>query len=277
MDELRLAILGDPVTHSLSPALHRAAMLRLGLRGSYEALRVRPADLPDAVRRLKAEAMTGFNVTLPHKEAIVPLLDRLDPSAQELQAVNTVVIHRGLLRGSNTDRTALRQLIAAEQLRGGTGLLLGAGGAAQAAAFALADAGLSTLTILNRDAGRARRLVDKVAAKHPGLSLQAGSLHEVELARAPVVVLNATSLGWKATDDPPLPSSFWAVAPGLAVDLVYGEHARFLEGARQHGWRTVDGLTVLVRQGLLALEIWSGTRLPSGFDAQILDDLGRGA
>jgi shikimate dehydrogenase len=277
MNELRLAILGDPVAHSLSPALHRTAMRRLGLRGSYEAIQVRPAELPATLLRLKAQAMTGFNVTLPHKETIVPLLDELDEQAGELQSVNTVEIRRGVLYGCNTDRVALRQLLAGEGLRGEAGLLLGAGGSALAAAFALADVGLGRLSVLNRDVGRAQRLSARVAARFPGVEVRTGSLSDLHDVGAPAVVINATSLGLRPADETPLGRSFWSRGPGLAVDLVYGEHARFLGGAREGGWHTLDGLTLLVRQGLLALQIWSGARLPDGFDAEILADLGGSA
>jgi shikimate dehydrogenase len=252
-------------------------MGRLGLEGSYDAIQVRPADLTDALDRLKARGMTGFNVTAPHKETIVPLLDELDEQAGELGSVNTVEIHRGTLRGRNTDRIAMRQLLELERLRGESGLLLGAGGAASAAAFALADIGLTHLTVLNRDAGRAQRLVEKLAGRFPGMKLRAGALIDFDFSAAPEVVLNATSIGLEPGLALPLPPSFWRRKPGLAVDLVYGKHARFLANARAEGWRTLDGLVVLVRQGLLALQIWSGVALPQGLDAKILGDLRGGA
>jgi shikimate dehydrogenase len=277
MDELRLAIVGDPVAHSLSPALHRAAMERLNLRGSYEAIQVRSSELPVAVARLKAAGVTGFNVTLPHKEAILPLLDDVDPESGEIAAVNTVEVRGGILRGRNTDRRSLRELLAHEQLRGRAGLLVGAGGAAHAAAFALGDLGIASLTILNRDTTRARCLVDRLSGKFPAMGFQVSGLGTLEMGTPPSVVINATSLGLRPGDESPLPPAVWRTGRGVAVDLVYGKHARFLESARENGWRTVNGLAVLVRQGLLALQIWSGVTAPAGLEAEILEHLARAA
>jgi shikimate dehydrogenase len=271
--ELRLAVIGDPVANSMSPALHRAAMIRLGLEGSYEAIHVQPAELPAALDRIKALKLTGFNVTAPHKEAIVPLLDEVDAEAREMGSVNTVEIRGKRLCGHNTDRIALRELLDGERLRGHQGLLIGAGGAGTAAAFALAEIGLARLTVINRDAARANRLMDRVARRFPRLELRAGGLTDLDPSTAPAVVLHATSLDLQAGNAELLPPWFWRRSSGLAVDLAYGGRAQFLEKARTHGWRTLEGLVVLVRQGLLALQIWSGTTLPRGLDAEVLHDL----
>lgn len=267
-------VLGDPVAHSRSPALMARAFALLGVDAAYVPCRVVPHDLPQALAGLRALGARGFNVTVPHKEAVLRLCDRLTPEAARIGAVNCVSREGAHLVGHNTDAPALLRALrsAGVQLpeRGGSAIaIVGAGGSARAAALTLAGAA-RTLTILNRTAGRAEALAR--AARELGADAHAAVLGSPEarpaLAAAELVV-HCTTVGMGTAG-----TAFDAalLSPRAAVvDLVYagppgsqpGETA-LLAAAKERGLRTVDGLGVLVHQAIAALEIWLGR---SGLDS----------
>jgi shikimate dehydrogenase len=262
---LLAGVIGDPVAHSRSPAMHNAAFAHLGIPARYERWHTPAAELPARVASLRAPGMLGANVTLPHKIAIVPLLDRLDPLAELVGAVNTVVrVPDGTLAGYNTDAPAVVGTLATAgfAVAGAPVAIFGASGAARAAAFALAQAGAASITIVNRTLERAESLAADVlehhaesrlhalAADDPGL---AGSLDGVTL------LINATSLGWHE-DETPLDAAL--IPPGaLVFDMVY-RPTRLLRDAAACGARTLDGADMLVRQAGLAFERWTGQPAP---------------
>jgi shikimate dehydrogenase len=262
------ALIGDPVEHSVSPAMHNAAFAGLGLDFIYVPFRVRPERLAAAVAGLRALAVAGFNVTIPHKVAVVPLLDSLDPLAEKIGAVNTVVQDDGQLRGYNTDaagflRAALEGGI---KLEGSRIVVLGAGGASRAISYALAERG-ADLTILNRRqeldwaeniAGLiGRELGRPVRVLELRRDLLAGALAGAD------VLVNATSVGMSPNGDAsPVP-------PGLlrqdltVFDVVYNPiETRLLKEAAAAGARTVSGIDMLAWQGALAFELWTGRPAP---------------
>jgi len=268
---LRLAVLGYPIAHSVSPDLHQAALDTLGIEGRYEAWAVSPADLPAAVQRLRDEGYTGANVTVPHKEAVVPLVDSLDPSAAVVAAVNTLVRDGGRLVGHNTDGIgflrSLREEVGWDPM-GRTALLLGAGGAARGVAAALLQAGVASVTLANRHRERALWLVEEVRARAPDADVRAASLDpeelEVLMARTDLLV-NCTSVGMRhgpAAGDLPLPAGL--LVPGLLVaDLVYNpQETPLLQAARERGLRVLGGLGMLVYQGAAAFHLWTGREAP---------------
>ena len=230
---MRLCVIGDPVGHSLSPLLHRRMLDRAGLTGSYETVTVTPDTLPEFLAAARAGAWDGCNVTMPLKQAILPLLDELDPAAAACGAVNTVCFRRGRAVGYNTD---------APGIRAGQVLIIGNGGAARAARFALRDCRLLT------------------AARHGG-DIPLDRLPQA--ARDSLVVINATPLGMEGF--PPFASlSFLeALPPGAAVfDLVY--HPRqtaLLAAAQDRGLTAIGGMELLVQQAILALSRFTGTAL----------------
>ncbi|WP_255603331.1 shikimate dehydrogenase [Oscillochloris sp. ZM17-4] len=260
---MQIILIGDPVAHSRSPAMQNAALAHLGLsRLRYAAAHTPLADLPARVAALRGPEYLGANVTLPHKQAVIALLDDLEPEAAKIGAVNTIYkAPGGALIGANTDAPGLLDDLreGGADLAGRSAVLLGASGAARAAAFALAGAGLARLTIANRGLARAEALaadlggapaIRAVALDDPGLpAIIAGA----------DLLINATSLGWQA-DETPLPDP--PVSPhALVYDMVYRE-TRLLRAAAARGARTRDGAGMLVHQGALALTRWTGRDAP---------------
>jgi shikimate dehydrogenase len=249
--------------------MHNAAFKALGLHFQYELLPVPPGSLEAAMADLRAGEYAGANITVPHKSAAMSHLDGIDDAARSIGAVNTVVVRGEELLGYNTDAPGLVGVLddAGLGLSGRRALVLGAGGAARAVAYALARAGCA-VTIYNRTVMRAASLADHV--QKLGLSAIAGwvpgegELQALDLTRFALLV-NATSVGmWPKVDESPWPEgmplpSHWAV-----LDLVYNPlQTRLLQDARQAGAGTIDGLGMLVRQGELAFEMWTGCTPPA--------------
>jgi shikimate dehydrogenase len=249
-----IALIGDPVAQSPSPAMHRAAFAATGLDLDYVAERVTRDELPDAFDRLR-EQHIGLNVTIPLKEAMIPLLDEVHGDAVQTKSVNTVAFVEGLAVGESTDGAGF--LAALRRSRGPSprrAVILGAGGAARAVVAALRGAGAEA-TFAARDPERAAVAAEAVGAT--GVALEAEALTPV-LAAADLLV-NATPLG----DRSPLPAGV-PLHPGLTVfDLVYRPKVtRLLAAARVLGCRTVEGVEMLVEQGARSFEIWTGVRAP---------------
>ena len=256
-----LALIGHPVEHSLSPAIHNASFAAEGLDYVYVALDVRPEDLPAAVRGAAALGFRGFNVTMPHKRAMIPLVDDADEAARVSGAVNTVVVEGPSLRGHNTDGGGM--VLACEEagveLSGRRVLLLGAGGAAAAVALAFGGEGAEHLRVANRSVQHALDLRDK---------LRAAGLKRIEVypydtlgeaARDTEVIVNATPLGMKDEDDLPIPSEYLDEGR-IVCDAVYrpGRETALIREARQRGARVVTGEGMLLYQGVLAQRLWTG-------------------
>lgn len=263
-------IIGHPVSHSLSPLMHNAAFAALGLDWVYVPFPVAPQDLPRAVAGLRALGVAGFNVTIPHKVAILPLLDRVSPEAQLIGAVNTVALKDGELTGFNTDGTGLVAALAAKLgflAAGRSVLVLGAGGAARSALVALAGAGAARIELANRSAAKGEALIDSLAGRLPGTALAAHPLER--LADAGLVsgfdlVVNTTSVGMAGDAVPGLELARFR--PGCAVyDMVYAPPVTpLLSRARELGLPAANGLGMLVAQGEAAFELWTGVRPPEG-------------
>lgn len=260
-----IILIGDPVAHSRSPAMHNAALAALGIAARYRAVQTAAADLPARIAELRQPQFLGANVTLPHKQAVMPLLDELDPLAARIGAVNTIVRQPdGRLLGANTDAPGLLADLAAAEWSptGQEVVILGASGAARAAAFALADAGVAGLTIVNRSLMRAVDLAAAAAANQPALRARALALADPAVAEAVAactLLINATALGWR-DDETPLPDPL--VGPHcLVYDMVYRETA-LLRAAAARGARVRDGRGMLVEQGALAFERWTGRPAP---------------
>jgi shikimate dehydrogenase len=258
-------IIGSPVAHSLSPVFQQAAFGACGLDAEYQRWETTPAVLPARVASLREARCLGANVTIPYKEQVIPLIDELGGQSARVGAVNTIVNRGGRLFGFNTDGpgfiAALRDE-ASFDVAGTDVLLSGAGGAARGIAFALAEAGAARIAIWNRTASRAARLAADVAAEARGevVSLPAPPSE----ARYDLVV-QTTSIGMEGGPDPT------GVAAGLdgarqsalAVDIVYApEDTPFLQAARRRGLRTLGGLPMLIHQGALAFELFTGVHAP---------------
>jgi shikimate dehydrogenase len=264
---MRAGVIGDPVAHSRSPAMHNAAFAYYGIDALYERWHTPAEALPARVASLREPQYLGANVTLPHKVAVMALLDRIDEQAALIGAVNTIVREAdGTLSGWNTDAPACLEtlrVMGGFEPTGANVLLLGASGAARAAAFALATAGAAEIVVVNRTLARAEELLaDLLAASERDPRLYTLTLDDPELpaaaARADLIV-NATSLGWH-DGETPLTAEF-IPSRALVFDMVYRE-TQLLHDAAARGARTLDGLDMLVRQAALAFAHWTGCAPP---------------
>ena len=269
----RLAVLGQPISHSRSPRMHNAALRELGLAGEwgYEAIELAPEEFADGVHRLIAHGFVGANVTIPHKHAALRVADRVSAAASEIGAANTLSFADGSIRADNTDAPGLLAALESDPA-GRRAIVLGAGGAGRAAVWALREAG-AAVSIWNRTAERAAELAADLGVENAG-SGPLDSLAGVEL------LVNATAIGLEPASDagsvagrdgpgsrPALKDLPFAVDQVgdqmVVVDLVYGAaETELVRVARERGARTVDGLEVLVRQGAASFEIWTGLEAP---------------
>ena len=261
-------IIGDPVEHTVSPQMHNAAFAKMGVDYWYVPFRVRKEDLGKAIEGMRALNIRGLNVTIPHKVAVIPFLDELDPLADKIGAVNTIVNEDGVLTGYNTDATGFLQAL----LERGTEpkrkniVILGAGGASRAISFILAERG-AHLVILNREleldwAEELAHRISRVFQKE----VKALKLDEENLATVldwADILVNATSVGMSPNiDETPVPAKL--LKPGLVVfDIVYNPiKTRLLREVEAAGAETISGVDMLVWQGALAVEKWTGLKEP---------------
>lgn len=256
----QLFVIGDPVAHSLSPLLHQAMIDQTGAAYRYDVRTVRPEELPAFVRWAKGGSCAGFNVTMPHKEAILPLLDEVDTTAASCGAVNTVCIREGRAIGHNTDGTGFLDSLAGQGFypQGRTVLLLGAGGAAKAVGHALATAGAGRIIVCARRLERAAALAAQLPGCGEGIVLAQDAIQQA--AAACDLLVNATPLGMAGSPAFARLDFLQAMPPHAVVyDLVY--HPRrtvLLEAAARQGLRTVGGIDLLIRQAVRAFTFFTG-------------------
>ncbi len=261
-------LIGDPVEHTMSPVMHNAAYKKLGLDYIYIPFRVEPEQLAPAVDGLRALNVSGFNVTIPHKVSIIPMLDGLNPLAEKIGAVNTVVNKDGELRGYNTDAEGFLRALLEKGVEpdGKNIVVLGAGGAARAVTYILAER-KSSLTILNRrqELDWAEAIAELIKEDF-GKAVKVLELREDNLAEAlekADILVNATSVGMSpAGSESPVPAGL--LKAGLVVfDVVYNPVVtRLLGEAKAAGAQTIGGVDMLAWQGALAFEKWTGREAP---------------
>jgi shikimate dehydrogenase len=288
---IRVGLIGDPVAHSYSPRFQQAAFDACGIPARYELWQTSESELPARVASLLAPRALGANISIPYKEAVLPLLDVVDPLAGRIGAVNTIVHRNEYLYGYNTDAPGLLyalveldvgKLLEPHQLtslkdtfsfEGYTVVLLGAGGAARGAAFALANASVERLVIVNRNLERAQRLAAEVQQES---NCQVFCLNNPAylIPHQRSIIINATSIGMhvagkqgnsETENASPLPAEILArFAPDtLVFDMVYNPtQTQLLCQARTLGLRSVNGLLMLLRQGALAFTLWTGQPAP---------------
>jgi len=269
---LRFAVIGSPVAHSKSPAMHGAAYRALGLRHVYEKLETNAEELASRVDALRAGTFAGLNVTVPHKTPVLSLVDTLDASARAMGAANTLVRSpSGEVRAYNTDAPALREELArlatsAGVFEGRSAIVLGTGGAARAAIFALGQLGVSRVIVRGR---REREDLTGVLAKsRPSARLEFEPLDTPAVPDDLVSIVQATTAGMAGSSVPGelvADAIAWAQVPPdcVAYDVVYApEVTPFVVRAKDRGLSTASGLGMLVRQGALAFELWLGIEPP---------------
>ncbi|MBX7235118.1 MAG: shikimate dehydrogenase [Caldilineales bacterium] len=263
---LLTGLIGWPVGHSRSPAMHNAAFAAAGIEGVYLRLPVPPDRVGEAVRGLRALGFRGANVTIPHKQAVLPFLDELSPAASGIGAVNTITVREdGSLYGDNTDAPGfladLAELgIRAEELRVGGALVMGAGGSARAIAYALASESIPVYVVARRPE-QAQSLVEDLRPLYPGLALSPASPSSPPEAR---LIVNCTPAGMTPHEDASPWPDVLPFRPGQIVyDLVYNPPlTRLMQQARNQGLVAANGLGMLLHQGALAWEQWTGRPAP---------------
>ena len=265
-----VGIIGWPVAHSKSPGMHHAAAAALDLDLTYVTLPVRASDLATAVKGLPALGFRGVNVTVPHKEGVIPLLDEVDPAARAIGAVNTIVVGTspsptGQLQGYNTDWAGfLADLVdLGLDVAGRHCFVLGAGGSARAVVYGLARAG-SRVQIFARRPEQARKVVVDLAPLFPAVRLQAHEWSELSarVAQSPAgsLIVNTTPLGMLPnTGESPWPPNLDFPPQAFVYDLVYNPaETRLIHQAQAAGCRTANGLGMLLHQGAEAFRLWTG-------------------
>lgn len=272
-----VGILGNPIEETLSPALHNAAFDHLALNWRYLPFLVQAAGLGEAVRAIRALNMAGVNVTMPFKEDVIEFLDEVDVVGEAVASVNTIVNHGGVLKGHNTDAAGfVRALIedGDRDVAGGRGLIMGAGGAARAVAYGLAEAGAEALTIVNRTGDQAERAVGLLKGRFPALETEAASANGLDLGAGDIdIVVNATPLGKE--DLKGIPSSVMEAISNksVVVDLTTTPAVTaFLKAAVARGAKVVGGRSMLVFQGALAFALWTGREAPIDVMRKAIED-----
>ncbi|MBT4908310.1 MAG: shikimate dehydrogenase [Rhodospirillaceae bacterium] len=262
---LRAGVMGWPVSHSLSPVLHGHWLARHGIAGSYEAIPVEPDELRAALGNLAENGFRGVNLTVPHKEAALDIVDSIDDTARRIGAVNTIIVgDDGTLSATNTDAYGLIENIragagAALEVRfdGRPAVILGAGGAARAAVVGLADAGVTDIRIVNRTVARAEALLVLVGGSGVTVSAHGWDTAAAVLADAGLLI-NTSTLGMAG--QPPLELDLSRL-PGDAVvnDIVYAPlETELLAAARDRGNIAIDGLGMLLHQARAGFHAWFG-------------------
>jgi len=261
----RVVLIGHPVAHSLSAAMQQAAFDSTGIDAKYELWDRAPIALPDAISEVRGDEFLGANVTIPHKERVVPLIDKLTEEGQATGAVNTLTREGRRLVGHNTDvpgfNVALDKLVGRQKMPR-QAVVLGAGGGARAVVYGLIRAGFQRVIVFNRHLHRAEGLVKHFGRSASHMDLKAMPWHdsiiESELAKTKVLI-NATSIGLM-NDESPVPTEL-LTGDLLVLDLIYSR-TRLLRSAEAAGAVALDGETMLLHQGAAAFALWTGQAAP---------------
>lgn len=260
------AVIGDPIAHSLSPAMQGAGLRELGVDAEYVAVHVRPEELADFAREARAR-YKGFNITVPHKGAIIPHLDGISEQARLAGSVNTVSVSEGRLFGESTDgyglETALDEAFGVKAA-GSSFCFIGCGGAVQAVAFHFASKGAARLCFLNRTLSTAEGISAKVKEAFPSVETDFASITDIDAARGFLgrsqVAVQGTSIGLRPDDPAPIPPEILPDSICL-YETIYKRTA-LLEAARAKGLKCANGLSMLLHQGARSLSIWTGLPAP---------------
>jgi shikimate dehydrogenase len=262
-----VGIIGDPIKHSRSPQIHNAAIAALGLDYVYVPFHVQPDNLGAAIEGFRAANVVGINVTIPHKQNVVPYLDEISREATLIGAVNTLIFKDGTISGENTDAPGFLQAMQEEGLdvpQGGAAVVIGAGGSARAIVVALALAGVRTICITNRTVSRAVALATDLSEK-TGVSIYGIGLDDPKLSNAvgmSQLIVNTASTSMDVSH-PLLIDPEWLEPQSIVYDIVYTPpETRLLRAAAEKDCHTIGGLGMLVHQGAIAFERWTGINPP---------------
>jgi shikimate dehydrogenase len=263
---IRYAVIGDPIKHSLSPQMQNAGFEALAMGSPYGKFHVPLDDLAEFVAFAR-EHLLGFNITVPHKDSIIPFLDEIETTAQRCHSVNTVTIRDGKMSGCSTDGYGLETALMENfdiGVVGSTIFFAGCGGAVRAVSHYFASRGAKALYFANRTVAKAEELAEEIASFEPGCQVETAPIGDIEKIKSLLAqsdaVIQGTSLGLKPDDPSPLPVE---LLPGhiCCYETIYHETA-FLCAARSRGLRFADGRGMLLHQGAKSFEIWTGRKAP---------------
>ncbi|MEW9500504.1 shikimate dehydrogenase [Jeotgalibacillus marinus] len=261
--KILLGVIGYPIEQSKSPLMHNYWLKDQAIDGHYQAFEVQPLELKEAVTGMKVLGLSGWNVTIPFKEAIIPLLDQIDPAAKAIGAVNTVVVQGGQLIGKNTDGLGFVQSLiekrSIQQIKQSSILIIGAGGAAKGIYYALSQLSPMTIRVTNRTFERAASLVENMNNNELNVAITTQEAQQ-KLSHFDIII-NTTSVGMFPEIDH-LPIDVSEIKQGaLAVDIIYNPlKTRFLRKASENGADTLNGVGMFVHQGALAFKEWTGKK-----------------
>lgn len=267
-------VFGIPVDDNPTGAVEEAAYQAAGLNYRYLTIEVKPEDLQTAMDSVKAFGMKGINLTMPHKVAVIPMLDRLSDAAKIIGAVNTVVNENGILFGENTDGKGFIRALGenGESVKGKTVTILGAGGAARAIAVECALNGAAKIFIINRNPVRGQELADIISQNTAASSSFLAWDSALSVPSGTEILINATSIGFSPniSDRPDI--NYQSITPSMIVcDVVFSPaDTEFLKSARKAGAKTVNGLGMLADQAALNFTLWTGQEAPVSLMKKVL-------
>jgi shikimate dehydrogenase len=272
------AVIGHPIGHSLSPLMHNTAFHLCGLDCQYEMLDIEPESLKHAIERLREQKWGGFNVTIPHKETIIPLLDEVVPEARAIGAVNTVINRNNKFIGYNTDIIGVEKSLRLDRKRieGTSCAILGSGGVARSVAYVLIHTiKLKVITFSALIPEQAHALIKSLGSSN----VQFNVIHCTDAAletaiKGCTLIVNATDVGmFPHILDSPLPNQDWLSAKHIVFDLVYRPLiTRLQSDAHAAGAKTIDGLGMFIYQGAAAFQLWTGMEMPLEPIRQVLEN-----
>lgn len=268
-------LIGFPVRHSLSPLMHNAAFKALGIEAGYELFELKPQELEPFLKTLTQKNISGLNVTIPYKEQVLPFLGTVSAQAQLIAAVNTIKVSGSGLEGFNTDSQGFLMHLAEDlrfSPRGKIICVIGAGGAARAVTTALSAAGAGKISVYDIENDRCEKLIFRLKENFSGTQfVNSPSPEELEIGNSDLLV-NATPIGMNDAD--PLIIDPGLIKKGLLVyDLIYNpKETKLLKAARQRGAAVSNGLGMLLYQGMLSFEIWTGKQAPKEIMRKALEE-----
>ncbi len=256
----RFAVIGNPITHSLSPRLHNYIFQQLGIDANYIAIQCTEKKIPKIIKRLRSNQLNGINITLPLKQSVIPYLDVLGEHAQAIGAVNCIKVKDGKLIGYNTDWIGFQKTLESAKIRinGATCIIVGAGGAARSVGYALASHNVNKMFIINRSAEHTNELIKQLKTHFFNTEIKIAKWSEInkhELHQA--LIVNCSSVGMAPNvDDCPIPEKYLSPSQTI-IDIIYSPFRTKLYRVGQSiGTKTLSGLPMLIHQALASLEIW---------------------
>lgn len=274
-------VIGHPIEHSMSPPMHNNAYKQLNMDYVYVAFHVLPEDIGELIKSSKVLGIRGLNVTIPHKTTVIPYLDEIDETAEKIGAVNTIQFKDGIAKGYNTDGIgAIKSIQQYTALKGKDVLIVGAGGASKAIAFTLINEKIKSLTIANRSKENAQKLIDNIKKQTTFEKIGYQPINEADEIIGDVdIIINTTPIGMypKHEVEPPIKTDK-ITDKHIVMDIIYNPlETELLKQSRLNGATTINGTSMLINQGLVSFEIFTGRKASyESFEEALLEQLNKG-